>query len=51
MSGHLLDRVRGADHYLTTDLFEKIQMRHGRHWAKGQTPVARVGDHTFLRLG
>lgn len=47
MGGQILDRVKGADHYLTTDLF----LKKPPAWARGQTPVCHVGAHSFLRVG
>ena len=47
MNGKLLDNVRGADHYLTLQLFTAKPPS----WAKGQHPVAYKGAHAFLRLG
>ena len=41
------DRVKGADHYLTTDLLLTKPPR----WARGSSPVCHVGRHSFFRLG
>lgn len=46
ISGDLRDRVNGATHYLTADLFRV----NPPAWAKGKPPVARVGAHLFFRL-
>ncbi len=46
MRERLRDRVSGADHYLTSALWERKPPR----WARGQEPVARVGAHVFFRL-
>lgn len=43
----LEDRVKGADHYLTTDLL----LTKPPKWTKNQQPVCHVGAHTFFRLG
>lgn len=47
IGGQLEDRVKGADHYLTTDLYVTKPPK----WTKGQQPVAHVGAHTFFALG
>lgn len=47
MGGQLRSNVGSCDHYLTTDLFT----RKPPVWAKGRTPKAFVGAHTFLELG
>lgn len=44
-SGVLLDRVSGADHYMTTVLYQD----NPPAWAKGMTVVAVIGHHTFLK--
>lgn len=44
----ILDRVKGADHYLTTALWRSPQCPK---WAKDAAPVAVVGAHTFFQLG
>ena len=44
--GVVLDRVAGADHYLTTTLFRTKPPT----WANPAKVVAVVGGHTFLRL-
>ena len=38
------DHTAGADHY------ENIQAFGTPRWARGQTPVALIGHHTFYRL-
>lgn len=45
IGGEIRDRVSGATHYLTADLFRANPPK----WAKGRTPVARVGAHLFFR--
>lgn len=45
ISGDLRDRVNGATHYLTADLFRI----NPPAWAKGKTPSARVGAHLFFK--
>jgi len=47
MGRDLRDNSRGADHYLTIDLFQT----RPPEWAKGQTPTGYVGAHVFLKLG
>jgi hypothetical protein len=42
----ILDRTKGADHYLTTRLLES---GHAPAWADA-TPVAVIASHTFFRL-
>lgn len=44
MGGEIRDRVKGSTHYLTADLFRVAPPK----WAKGRTPVARVGAHLFF---
>lgn len=44
LSGDLLDRVNGSTHYVTADLFRIAPPA----WAKGKTPVVRVGSHLFF---
>lgn len=46
MDGVFVDFTHGATHYLTRALYE--QKPPG--WAKGQTPVATIGEHVFFRL-
>ena len=46
IADRLRDHVRGADHYLTADLFRKSPPP----WARGRTPVASMGAHLFFRL-
>ncbi len=41
-----LDRVHGANHYLTESLFTSAPPS----WAKGRTPIAKVGSHVFFKL-
>lgn len=40
--GFLPDITNGADHYHTRMIMP--------HWARGQTPVARIGQHLFYKL-
>ncbi len=47
VSGALLDRSKGADHYLTTALLHSAA---APAWAKTKPAVAVVGAHTFFRL-
>lgn len=47
IGGQLVDNVGYSDHYLTTELFTTKPPT----WAKGKTPAAVVGAHTFLKLG
>lgn len=47
MGGQCRSNVGLANHYLTTDLFT----RKPPSWARGRTPVAVKGAHTFLELG
>lgn len=42
--GVVLDRVKGATHYLTTVLLKTGTVA----WAKGLTPVATCGAHSFF---
>jgi spore germination cell wall hydrolase CwlJ-like protein len=44
--GTLLDPTAGADHYLTTTLFESPACPS---WAHRMTVVRTIGHHTFLR--
>lgn len=46
MGGRLLDRVKGANHYLTTDLLRTAPPA----WTEGRTPVCTVLGHSFFRL-
>lgn len=46
IQNQLEDRVKGANHYLTTELFLNAPPK----WARGQHPVAYVGSHSFLLL-
>lgn len=43
--GKLADTVNGADHYCTEAVVGKTR------WAKGRTPVAKVGTHLFFKIG
>lgn len=43
----LVDNTRSADHYLTDRLFRSAKCPP---WARGKTPVARIGAHVFFRL-
>jgi N-acetylmuramoyl-L-alanine amidase len=45
-SGIILDRVHGANHYLTEALYRAKPPR----WATLTAPVARVGSHVFFKL-
>lgn len=45
IGGDLRDRVNGATHYLTADLFRINPPK----WAKGKTPLVRVGAHLFFK--
>lgn len=45
-SGVVLDRVAGANHYLTEALYKTAPPK----WAKLTAPVARVGAHLFFKL-
>lgn len=45
ISGDLRDRVNGATHYLTADLFRI----NPPLWAKGKTPPVRIGSHLFFK--
>jgi N-acetylmuramoyl-L-alanine amidase len=44
----ILDRTRGADHYLTTAL---LRSPAAPTWAKPSASVGAIGAHTFFRLG
>lgn len=44
ISGDLIDRVNGATHYLTADLFRL----NPPAWTKGKVPVVRVSAHLFF---
>jgi N-acetylmuramoyl-L-alanine amidase len=46
VSGVILDRVAGANHYLTEALYRSKPPR----WATLTAPVARVGSHVFFKL-
>lgn len=46
IGGVILDRVKGADHYLTTAL---LKSSHAPAWSKA-APLTVVGAHTFFRL-
>ncbi len=45
ISGALLDRVQGAGHYFTTDLYHD----NPPAWVQSMKVVAVVGNHTFLK--
>ncbi len=42
----LIDNVRRADHYVTTQLWQTKPPA----WLRGRSPVAVRGNHTFFRL-
>lgn len=44
IKGELEDPTNGASHYCTAAVADKTA------WAKGKTPVARIGAHLFFRL-
>lgn len=44
LAGRLRDITNGADHYLVTAIQDRTA------WAKGKTPVAVIGGHSFFRL-
>lgn len=44
IKGELEDPTGGADHYLVSTIADKTA------WAKGKTPVARIGRHLFYKL-
>lgn len=43
----ILDRSKGADHYLTTAL---LRSSRAPIWARNRNPVAVIGAHSFFRL-
>lgn len=44
IAGGLPDPTNSADHYCTAAVADKTA------WAKGKTPVARIGRHLFFKL-
>lgn len=46
MTNRWRDRVRGANHYVTAELYQ----RKPPYWTVGETPVARVDRHVFFQL-
>lgn len=38
------DPTEGADHYLVSSIADKTK------WARGETPVCRIGHHAFYKL-
>jgi len=46
IGGQLLDRSKGADHYMTSALFRSTPPE----WAKGKTPIVTVGAHVGFKL-
>lgn len=44
VKGELPDPTGGSDHYCVDSVADKTA------WAKGKTPVARIGRHLFFRL-
>ena len=46
LAGTEADETGGADHYLTSALLASAPPA----WARGQTPSAVIGAHTFFRL-
>lgn len=44
VAGELTDTTGGADHYLVTSIQAQTK------WARGRTPVAVIGRHSFFRL-
>jgi hypothetical protein len=46
IAGAFGDTVRGANHYLTLDLYRTTPPK----WTQGVTPTIQIGDHVFLKL-
>lgn len=44
IKGELPDPTKGANHYCTAAVADKTA------WAKGRTPVAKIGGHWFFKL-
>lgn len=47
VAGAIVDTVKGADHYLTRELYESDARPT---WATGAFPVCSIGSHHFFRL-
>lgn len=48
ISGELHSNIKGATHYLETNLYERLKHTDPNHWANKLAFITTKGHHTFL---